>query len=237
MTTIKDNIRESFPVKGTIHKDQAIYLFHPHGMFSLSHLFHIGSGLTNWPVKSIRATLHANFLALPFFKDFCGTKWVASEYESMKKALQAKDSLSVSLGGISEGKYVNTSKLTLIVKKRVGVFKMALETGVPIVPVLVYGEHTRYKRSTSIFFDILKSLTGIDLVFPTLESLVEWCRIYKTPLMNTIDTHVGEPIPVGPAHMPSEKEVVALRNTYIKALKSLYSKTRPRGYDDELEII
>jgi len=237
MKTIKDNIRESFPIKGTIHNEQAIYLFHPDGMFLLSHLFHIGSDLTDWPVKSIRATLHANFLALPFFKDFCGTKWIASEYESMKKALQEKDSLSVSLGGISEGKYVNTSKLTVIVKKRVGVFKMALETGVPLVPVLVYGEYTRYKRSTNILFNILKSLTGINLVFPTFESLIEWCKIYKTPLIHTIDTHVGQPIAVGPAHTPTENEIVALRNKYIIELKKLYSETRPSEYDTELEII
>ena len=237
MTTIKHNIRESFPVKGNVSNHQAIYLFHPHGMFSLSHLFHIGSGLTDWPVKSIRATLHANFLALPFFKDFCGTKWIASDYESMKKALQANESLSVSLGGISEGKYINTSKLTLIVKKRVGVFKMALETGVPLVPILVYGEHTRYKRSTNVIFDILRSLTGIDLVFPTLESLIEWCRIYKAPLTHTIDTYVGEPVPVGPAHPPTDKEIVALRTKYITELKKLYAKTKPEGYDAELEII
>jgi hypothetical protein len=237
MEAIKNNIRESFPVKGVIGDQQAIYLFHPHGMFSLSHLFHIGSGLTDWPVKSIRGTLHANFLKLPFFKDFCSTKWVASQYELMKKVLEDKGSLSVSLGGKSEGKYIHTSKLTLIVKKRVGIFKMALETGVPLIPVLVYGEHTQYKRSTGAVFDILKLLTGIDIVFPTLQSLMEWCSIYKTPLTHTIDTHVGEPVSVGPAHTPTDKEIVTLRNRYIVELKKLYAKTKPEGYDAELEII
>ena len=49
---LENNIRESFRVEGTVDKEPAIYLFHPHGLFSMSHTLHIMTSLTNWPVMN-----------------------------------------------------------------------------------------------------------------------------------------------------------------------------------------
>jgi hypothetical protein len=237
---IKSNIRESFPVKGNLDiQKPAIYSFHPHGIFSLTHAFHSATEITHWPYKNIRTTTHSIITEFPFLKDFMNAKIVSSQYESMKGALEEGKSLSISLGGTSEQGFIQKNKITAIVKKRRGIFRLSLETGVPIVPVLSYGENEIFSDIyISGFLGYLSNLMGINSVvpIPSLSSLLNWCSIYKEPLKEKIYTYIGDPVEVGEARQPSEKEIVELREKYIVALHALYKKTRPENFSETLNI-
>ena len=235
---IKNNIRESFPVHGhTDFKGQAIYLFHPHGLFSLALAFHVGTTITDWPNRNSRATALSLMTDMPLIKDFTNKRTISSNYYKMKSVLQDGISLGVALGGVTEAKYIEPNKLTVVASTRKGVFKMAIETGTPIIPVLSYGENVIYRKMDSRIADFIEYFFRIRVPVPTVASWKAWFKIYKEPLENKIETYIGEPIDVGKARTPTEAEIVELRNRYIEALKGLYEKTRPADYKEELCVL
>ena len=235
---IKNNIRESFPVHGnTDFKSQAIYLFHPHGLFSLALAFHVGTTITDWPNRNSRATALSLMTDMPLIKDFTNKRIISSNYYKMKEVLQNGTSLGVALGGLAEAKYIEPKKLTVVASTRKGVFKMAIETGTPIIPVLTYGENAVYRKMDTWISDIIEYFFKISIPIPTVASWKAWFKIYKEPLENKIDTHIGEAIEVGKARTPTESEIVELRNRYIERLKELYVKTRPADYEEELCVL
>lgn len=237
---IKHNIRESFVVEGNLTNDkQAIYIIHPHGMCSLSHVFHIATNITNWPYKNIKGVMHFMLEYVPFFLDLIDEKYtVDSTYTSMKSNLIKGESMSMCLGNFTEGKYTDEHRITAIVKNRIGIFKMAIETGVPIIPILSYGEQSKFKQfNTYGILEYLSTIFGIQFNCPDFWSIYDWIEIYRSPLKDKIYTHIGQPIDVGKARKPSFKEIIDLRDKYIDALRALYKETKPKDYEDDIIII
>lgn len=232
---IKTNIRDSFIVKGNMTIDKpAIYILHPHGICSLTHVFHVGTNLTNWPYKKIRGVIHKIITTCPLLKDFIDTQRVVeSDYKTMLKHLKSGESMSICLGNFTEGKYTDDRSITAIVSKRKGIFKLAIETGIPIVPVISYGEQCAFKQQYT--FGILEAVSkhiGIQLNLPSFASIMEWFTIYSQPLKNKIYTHIGDPI-------TPDKTISAndLKEKYIDSLKALYKQTRPKGYQEDIIIV
>jgi hypothetical protein len=238
LARIKQNIRGSFLIKGnTEFKGKAIYVFHPHGVCSLAHAFHIVGNITDWPNKNIRAAVHTLMTSMPFVKDFHNNRIVRSTYDAMKGVLLDGKSLSVALGGLSETRYLDAKKITAIVRSRKGIFKMALETGTPIIPVITYGENKIYQKMDSRISDLFEYLFKIHIPIPTLASIKSWFQIYREPLRDKIETYLGAAIEVGEPRAPTDQEVAKLRDAYVEGLRDLYRKTRPADYEAEIQIL
>jgi hypothetical protein len=237
--TIKKNIQKVFPVESKGGLKQGIYLFHPHGLFSIAHAFHVGSTMTEWPVKKIKGTVHSLLTSCPIIKDLINynNTFVPSNYEDMKNVLENGKSLSVCLGGLNESKYTDMYKMIVNIKHRKGVFRMSLETGIPLVPVISYNENQVYQRIENPLISYLESVVGLRINIPTLASVVQWLSIVKRPLSYTIPTYIGEALNVGEAHIPKNNEIISLRERYFVALKKLYLETRPETYTEDIEII
>jgi 2-acylglycerol O-acyltransferase 2 len=218
---------------------QAIYVMHPHGIFSLTHVFHVGTTCTDWPYRNVRGVAHSLLYKIPFLFDFIDERvLVNSGYHHMKQALTDGDSISMCLGNYSEGKYKEKNRITAIVKKRSGIFRLAIETGVAIIPVLSYGEQSMFQQmNTGGFLEWLSKVTGIQLNFPDIASMKKWHSIYMKPLDEKIVTHIGEAIDVGEARIATPKEINDLRVQYIIALQKLYRDTRPADYEEEIQIV
>ena len=237
---VRQNIRETLLVKGNMtNNKQAIYLLHPHGTFSLTHIFHVGTTCTDWPYRNVRGVAHSLLYKIPFLFDFIDEHTlVNSGYHHMKQALTDGDSISMCLGNYSEGKYKEKNRITAIVKKRSGIFRLAIETGVPIIPVLSYGEQSMFQQmNTGGFLEWLSKITGVQLNFPDIASMKKWHSIYMKPLDEKIVTHIGEAIDVGEARTATSKEINDLRVQYIVALQKLYRDTRPADYEEDIQIV
>ena len=137
----------------------------------------------------------------------------------MKRALEAGDSFSVSAGGMREMLYENTSLLS----KRRGIFKMALETGTPLVPVISVDDN-RLWNIVDIPARIQDSLKPYDLCLPvpTLKSVYKWLGILQNPLKDPMQSIIGTPILVEKIVAPSESDIAELRSKYIGALQEMY---------------
>ena len=235
------NLRLSFPCKGASPIKKAIYLFHPHGLFSLSHFFHIGTKLTSWPMGSVCGTAVSWMRYLPFGAEFMDDLgFIPAEYPPMKRVLEGGESLSITLGGIREILECTPGSLRLTLSRRQGVFRLALETGTPLVPVLVYGETELYEPVRGPWIDsIQKALLpwGLCLPVPTLDSCKKWMGLFHRPLETPVRTVIGNRIEVTACASPSAEQISVLRDRYFKELRELYALTRPPTYATELVIV
>lgn len=225
---VSENIRQSFKVRFSSNLSDVsgvshcIYAWHPHGIFSMSHFFHTATSLTDWPLERKVKTVALSALGwLPFGKDlFEYLDSIPSEYHSMKHALESGDSISVCVGGMRE-----MLGDDFIVKRRRGIFKMALETGTPIVPVISFGEQKLFSiiQVPKAIQDFLEPY-DICICIPTLQSVRKWLGFLESPLKDSIVSVIGSPIPVSKIAEPTEEDISKLREQYIAALKDLYEK-------------
>jgi hypothetical protein len=242
---LKENLNESFQVNYscTLAKNKKyIYLFHPHGLFSISQYFHIGTNLTNWLDKSVKGTaLHTLWWVIPFGRELMEEfNFVKSNYSDMKQVLLDKKSLSVSPGGIKEIAMTHNNKITVNISSKRGIFKMALETGTELIPILVYGENELYTLYENKLFKIINNFLlkyNFYIPIPCAKSCINWLSLLNKPLEQPIITCVGEPIKVLKNKHPSDTDINALRELYITELKKHYKNTKPPSYEDEIVIL
>ena len=223
LSKIHKNIGESFKIKNpeNIPEGRHIYMWHPHGVFCMSKFFHVGTKYTNWPVRNIKGAAFSLLLWLPFMKEIYEELGaIPSDYFSMKEVLENNMSVSVAAGGMREMLYEDTA----ILSKRRGIFKMALETGTPLVPIVSVNEN-----SVCSILDIpwlQDKLEKYDMCvpIPTFRSIYNMLGMLHTPLKDPIFSVVGSPIPVTQIEHPTEEDIAKLRKQYITELKALYKK-------------
>ena len=127
------------------------------------------------------------------------TDWpykVNQQTKDLKKALQAGDSVCI-----------ETSK---------ELFRIAIETGVPIIPVISDGDCFT-QINTLGFFEYITNKTGMQLKCPSYSSIKEWVNMRS----KKVYTHIGNPIDVGKARTPTSKEIEELQDRYDMACKEL----------------
>jgi len=235
------NINKSFLVEYPYGKPekQAIFLFHPHGSFSMASFFHIGTHMTDWATRRIKATMTNLMLLLPFAKEIIHNhNCVLSDYNSMNESLEKGDSLAVCLGGTREVLYTKSHVLNLNILKKRGVFKMALKNGCGIVPVLTYGENELFQITENVqWINNILIEYGLCMPIPTMESFFRWFNIINRPLDTPLRTVVGKTIDVETIAEPTEEDILNLREKYFKELRELYKSTKPSYYAEEINII
>lgn len=227
VSMIEKNIKESFKMIGdtTALHDEGKYIFmwHPHGLFPTSLYFHTATSLTDSPnsVKRSKTVAFSNLQWLPFTSEiFHETDIIPSEYNVMKAVLK-EASISLSPGGMREGLY----KDTVLLSRRRGIFKMALETGSPLVPVISKGQE-QISRVIDLPHWINDYLEPYDVCFsiPTWKTVSRTLGILHYPLKDPVVSIIGEPIPVEKVELPTEGQISELREKYIEALKAMYLK-------------
>ena len=240
---VKENLLKSFPVevKGTLPR-KGIYLFHPHGLISMAHMVNIGQkAFSNWPVKTIRGT-NLNSLWYSFgIREMSEGVFVPVLYPEMKKVLDEGLSLAVSPGGVEEMKYLYKGKIRVKLKTRKGVFRLAIETGTPLVPVLAYGENEVCDNHGNWpGFDWINRLLRhipTHLIIPSWPLYEKFLSIHRRPFDVPVLSVIGEPVEVGCAREATEEDIRVVRSIYIKRLREFYRQTRPENYAEELEVV
>ena len=232
LNTFKENIKETFKIRRNPEvssEGKYIYMWHPHGVFTTSQFFHIGTKLTDWPSElKVKGTAFNGLLMMPFMSEFFEELGaVPTEFHAMKKTLETT-SLSLAPGGMREMLYPGSA----ILSKRKGIFRIALETGASLVPVISVGEDAlcQIVELPSWIQDLFEQYDAC-ICIPTLKSVVKLLTIFHRPISPVISV-MGAPIVVTKKEEVSEKDIKELRYRYIKELKALYIKET----GSELEI-
>lgn len=233
------NIRETFKIH-VLHKipERSINIWHPHGMSGLTPVIHNGYKITDSSYKSTKGVVHTFFFKIPVVKDIIRhLNAIPSDYSSMKRVVTT-ESISVALGGAKEMQIFKDKNIDVVVKTRKGIFKIALETGTPIVPVLTYGENEIFPKPKNSLIECMNdqfyNFFRVRLPVLSVTSLQNWQQISKHPL-EPIHSYTGRPIHVKKIEFPTENDIKKLRSKYIRRVKELFKETN-RG-DFTLNII
>ena len=132
----------------------------------------------------------------------------------MKKFLNKNYSIGVFIGGGRECKYSGFGKSDLIITKRYGFFKLALQTGRPILPIYTFGENNFFNainKQKIFLFEFFHRITGLWFPFGYLS-------FKKTKII----TVIGDPIFVEKIEKPTTKDIISLQNKYKINLTELF---------------
>jgi hypothetical protein len=239
---IKTNIKKSLTIKvpDTV-KEKArttplIYIWVPHGLFSTSLYYHSISSHTDMPaeLKPISPVIHHATRYIPFASEvFPYYNITYSDYNSMLRALNEGKSISVALGGVREIAENVSGEIRTTLASRAGIYRLAIETGAALVPVISYGENDLFKMSDHWLVRALNTVLrplGAVAPIPTYETARTWLNIAKEPHPIGSHTVLGNPV------IPSGT-IENTRVQFIDALKTLYSETRPAHYRSDLVFV
>lgn len=201
---------------------------HPHGFLPVGTMINLLSslcGIEKVLGKNQLRTLAASFcFYVPIYRDIIlgGGVIDAARYNA-RRALTNGYSLALVPGGATEALYAGPGRNTLVLRKRKGFIRLAIETGAHLVPVYSFGENDCYSQMASVFPFMRKVQAKFQSVFglslPIVTNII--------PRRVKITTVFGQPIPVTRNENPSEAEIDALLEVYIKALTEHFNKHAP----------
>lgn len=224
---IEKNIQDTFSldVKEAL-PHSAIYVWSPHALMSIS------SFMCNRSLCKSEGYTPNHIVTIPLIQyvpivsdiaRYFGI--ISSDYRSIESALKKKESVSVMLGGVREMNMTEEFKIHLYAKKRRGIFRLALTTATPIVPVLTLGETELFPSTHTPLLDSLNAYLyknfGLSMPFPSLRSLQNWVKLSYGPL-KPVRSYTGQPIQVTQVESPTEADISELRDRYIKSVEALF---------------
>ncbi len=209
---------------GFDHRQQAIYVWYPHGHLGIGAFGSIVGGVGDhiWkrPAALCVAPLAFDIPALYHCSLSFGL--VRSDLENMKNSLSQGTSLVVLPGGLKEMKMAEPGTMKLI-DGRQGLLRLARKLSVPLIPVFSFGENELFDGISEpwnkTISDLLENLCS-SLQMPSLASMRTW-----------LGTAQGERplrIVLGPAFLPADfsAEMGVEWKTHVNLA---YEICRPRG--------
>lgn len=144
---------------------------------------------------------------------------VTASKQSISRALQAGNNLAMPVGGIAEMFHMGQGQEVALLKRRKGFVKLALQQGVPLVPVYVFGN------------SMLLRLVTLPKIVETVSRLL---RVSLTPFTGRwglpipfrlpLLYAVGAPLMVTKIPNPTPAQVDELHRRFVVALVQLFDK-------------
>lgn len=148
----------------------------------------------------------------------------------LDKFLKKGNGISVFLGGARESGYSGKGSTKVVVNNRWGIFKMALENGISIIPVYTFNENNLFKSliSENMVLEFFHKKTGLWIPFGTI-------------LFNKLKyvTVIGEEIKVKRKNVITNSDIAELRELYKEGLQNIFKKYKyfDKNLDDKEELI
>ena len=239
------HFRDYFPLEvrvktpGLKLKPDKIYMlgYHPHGLTSMGAMGSFSPQYSELEpilgnVQISGCTLESNF-RIPLLRELLLAMGAVSVSEKSIKAVLSKGpghAVAIVLGGASEALLSKPGTHDLVVNRRKGFFRIALQTGASIIPVYCFGENDLYDQisdgvigqmnhwfiKASGFFLPVYFGTGLFCFGETPFNPVP----KRTPLI----TVLGDPIDVERIPNPSKEEIEQLKALYIAGLADIFDR-------------
>ena len=216
--------------------EKAIYCWHPHGLFAISPFIHCCFSITSWNIPVSLAS-HSFVSSIPLIGFFLiKNKIIPVNEEVIKLELDRNRSICLVPGGVRESFEITKKKLRLVLKNRKGMFRIAIDQQVPLVPILVFGENDLFTPIDSQWHKYLQekieSVLSFQFPIPSWNSVKKWFTLLNKPFDIPIETFIGEPL-----YPEKDDTINTLKEKYINALNALYSKHKPEDWAEEIEYL
>ena len=185
-------------------------------------------------VRSLAATV---LFAIPIVREVAlWTGCVDASKDVARRNLRNGLSLLIMPGGQQEQLRTTHGKELVYLQRRKGFVKLAIEFGVPLVPVYVFGANDMYQTSHFALSTRLTLLKYLGISWTLGRGL---CGSPYCPLPVDITMVFGEPIMVQQMEKPSPEVVEDAHAQFVAALQQLFDKHKASlGYGDRtLEIM
>lgn len=216
-----------------------IFVCHPHGIIGISPMTHFGTEATgfseHYPGVDVHLLGHSAIFRIPLFREWCLAHGHGSvDKKTCLNLLRRKHSIALAPGGAKESLECVPGTMRLVLEKRKGFAKLALQTGAALVPVMGFGENdvystVQFKQGSFLrkMQERLQSTLGFAL---PLFCGLKWAPLY--PTRGHISTVVGAPlrftgqnsaaISGSPEAEPSPEAVSEFHAQYCASLRQLF---------------
>ncbi|XP_046876535.1 2-acylglycerol O-acyltransferase 2 [Hypomesus transpacificus] len=249
-------MRDYFPIQ--LHKtadldprNNYILGFHPHGVLVAGAFTNFCVYATGFRDKFPGFTCYMLMLPLwfraPFFRDYimCAGL-IPSDKGSASYLLRRKEggnAVVIAVGGAPEALDARPGAYILLLAKKKGFVKLAMEHGAHLVPVFSFGENELFDqvenhRGTWLRWiqEKLQGIMGISLPIFHARGVFQY-SFGLMPYRKPINTVVGRPIRVEKNENPSTEELDALHKCYMDALYKLFEEHKAKyGVDEDTHL-
>ncbi len=214
---------------------QVLLLFHPHSIFPLSHA---GASLTG-PWRAVFPHLKVNALTasiihyVPVMRDVQQWFGACDVSRSTVEALIAMGrNVQIVCGGQTEMFESRSwdSEIRVVRARRLGIFRIAIRSGLPVVPVYSFGETLTFDN---VYLPRLQALLKGWLGFPfPFVMLGAWGL--PLPRRVPISIAVGAPVhPLQRCDDPTDEQVAEMHARYFAQLQALFDEFKEQcGHGD-----
>ncbi|KAL0487084.1 2-acylglycerol O-acyltransferase [Acrasis kona] len=235
------HFRDYFPskliVKEKLQPGKPYFMImHPHGIIGMSawsNIFNETEGTLEdqCPGVEVRFVTLAVQFVIPFYRELIkALGLIDSSADTIRTNLNKNRAVAVMVGGAEESLYARPGPESIILSKRKGFVKIALQTGASLVPIYGFGENELYSQAVNPDGSLLrriqenlKSITSFAL--PMFYGRGIFLYDYGLlPRRVPLTTVVGKPIPVPKIKEPTDADIEKYHNIYKEKLLELYSE-------------
>ncbi|KAG5502898.1 hypothetical protein JKF63_04669 [Porcisia hertigi] len=228
------------PVRRRIDKERNyFFVYHPHGIHSFGALVNFGMDRNNASKLLNGITIHLQTLSINFYVPLwrqlsiwmgCGDASASCIRKTLRSG--AGQSIMLVVGGAEEALMAKPNRNDLLLFKRKGFIKIALQEGTPLVPVYGFGENNVYgvmdltnEPWIQCLLRLCKQCVGF--VVPLIRGRGFFHFNYgPLPHRSPIVVVVGEPLEVPHIPNPTKEDLDVWQGKYIECLCKLYNDHR-----------
>lgn len=146
------------------------------------------------------------------------------------------------VGGAQEAFHSRPGNYILALKERKGFVKIALKTGMPLVPVFSFGELDLYDQVSNPpgsklrrYQEAFKNLTGVAPIIVNGRGIFQYSFGWL-PKRRPLNTVVGAPIEVEKRASPTQKEIDDLHTKFCDELVNLFETHKSTYIEDSEKV-
>ncbi|XQJ27633.1 diacylglycerol acyltransferase, putative [Leishmania guyanensis] len=215
------------------------FVYHPHGIHSFGAIINFGLDQNDASKMLNGITIHLQTLGInlyiPLWRQLaiwagCGD----ASASCIRKTLRSGPGQSIMLvvGGAEESLMAKPNRNDLLLFKRKGFIKIALQEGTPLVPVYGFGENNVYgvpvladEPWMRYLMDLFKHFVGFAIPLVCGRGFFNF-NYGPLPHRRPIVVVVGEPLVVPHIPNPTKEDLEAWQGKYIECLRKLYNDHR-----------
>ncbi|CAN9501559.1 unnamed protein product [Ophioblennius macclurei] len=254
--SVWDYMRDYFPIKLVKTADldprhNYVLGFHPHGVLVAGAFTNFCTYATGFRKMFPGLTSYLLMLPLwfrvPFFRDYimCAGL-IPSDKESAYfpfRHNRSGQAVVIAVGGAPESLDAHPGTYNVLLAKKKGFIKMAMENGAHLVPVFSFGENEVFNqvgnpRGTWLRWiqEKLQGVMGVALPLFHARGVFQY-SFGLLPFRKPIHTIVGRPIKVERVEKPTAEQLDSLHQLYMEELSNLFDEHKTNyGIDDDTHL-